>query len=71
MATRSVSVLRVPPPPARSVGKRGRARAFARRAGGAVASAAADQKHLLAAGAAAFVWLPQPVPAGDVAHPES
>lgn len=54
MANRSVSVLRVPPPPARSVGKRGRARAFARRAGGAVAAAASDQKHTLFAAGAAY-----------------
>lgn len=56
MANRSVSVLRVPPPPARSFGKRrgGRVRAFARRAGSAVASVAADQKHTLMAGGAAY-----------------
>lgn len=54
MANRSVSVLRVPPPPARSFGKRGRVRAFARRAGSAVASEASDQKHSLMAGGAAY-----------------
>lgn len=55
MANRSVSVVRVPPPPSHAFGKRrGRVRAFARRAGGAIASAAADQKHTLIAGGAAF-----------------